>query len=148
MSDTRVTFFEKLIKLAEKDEDIILLVGDLGYNFMEGFAANFPKQFINAGIAEQNMIGVAAGLARVGKKPYVYSGSLFLAMRAMEQVRDDVCYPNLDVCLVGTGASGFLGFTHNFEGEENVDDLLKNLPNLKVGGIELIGEAGPRFVKL
>jgi len=76
------------------------------------------------------MIGVASGLARAGKKPYVYSGSIFLCMRAYEQIRDDVAYQNLNVKLIGTGASGFLGFTHNMSEMENEYDLLKNLPNL------------------
>ena len=132
MSDTRVDFFKQLTELAEKDEDVMLLVGDLGYSFMEEFAERFPDRFINCGIAEQNMVGVAAGLARTGKKVFVYSGAMFLATRALEQIRDDICYANLDVTLVGTGASGFLGFTHNFEGEENVEDLIKNLPNLEI----------------
>lgn len=132
MSDLRRDFFELMRAIAGDDPDVIVLVGDLGYSFMEDFAKDFPKQFINAGCAEQNMIGVAAGLALGGKKPYVYSGSIFLAMRAYEQIRDDVCYNNLNVKLVGTGASGFLGFTHNLEGEENERDLLKNLPNLDI----------------
>ena len=94
-----------------------------------------------------------AGLARVGKRPVVYSGALFLCTRALEQIRDDVCYPNLDVTLVGTGASGFLGFTHNFEGEENYFDLIKNLPNLlRVEGVHRIKDVlkrkEPVFIKL
>jgi len=132
MADLRKDFFKEMAKLAKKDKDVIVLVGDLGYSFMEEYAEKYPKQFINAGCAEQNMVGVAAGLALAGKKPYVYSGSIFLCMRAYEQIRDDVAYNNLDVKLVGTGASGFLGFTHNMEGNENEQDLLKNLPNIKV----------------
>lgn len=130
--DLRQDFFNIMCQLAEKDKDVILLVGDLGYSFMEEYAEKFPNQFINAGCAEQNMVGVAAGLALGGKKPYVYSGSIFLCMRAYEQIRDDVAYNNLDVKLCGTGASGFLGFTHNLQGTENEHDLLKNLPNLEL----------------
>ena len=131
MSDTRVTFFKDLIALALKDEKIILLTGDLGYNFIEGYMEKFPDRFINCGICEQNMVGVAAGLARTGWKPYVYSGAKFLATRALEQIRDDVCYQNLDVTFIGTGAAGFLGFTHNMQGTESIDKLIENLPNLK-----------------
>jgi transketolase len=130
MPDLRKQFFSEMDKLADKDKDVILIVGDLGYSFMEDFAAKHPEQYINFGISEQAMIGVAAGLALGGKKPYVYSGAIFILMRPYEQVRDDVCYNNLNVKLVGTGASGFLGFTHNLMGTENEEDLLKNLPNL------------------
>jgi transketolase len=130
MPDLRKAFFKKMCELAEKDKDVVLITGDLGYSFMEEYAQKYPDQFINFGIAEQAMIGVAAGMALGGKKPYVYSGAIFLLMRPYEQVRDDVCYNNLNVKLVGTGASGFLGFTHNLMGTENEEDLLKNLPNL------------------
>ncbi len=128
--DLRKEFFREMCKIANQDKDVCLLVGDLGYSFMESYAKKYPKQFINMGCAEQNMIGVAAGLALAGKKPYVYSGSIFLASRANEQIRDDIAYNNLNVKLIGTGASGFLGFTHNWEGKENEFDLIKNLPNI------------------
>ena len=131
MSDTRIVFRDRLLSLMEKDESIILLTGDLGYSILEPIQEKFPDRYINCGCAEQNMVGVAAGLARVGKKPYVYSGAKFLATRALEQMRDDVCYQNLDVHFIGTGASGFLGFTHNMQGTETIDDLIKNLPNLQ-----------------
>ena len=130
--DLRKEFFNEMETLAENDKDVIVLVGDLGYSFMENYAKKYPSQFINCGIAEQNMIGIAAGLARAGKKPYVYSGSIFLCMRAYEQIRDDVAYQNLNVKMIGTGASGFLGFTHNMLGDENETDLLKNLPNFQI----------------
>jgi transketolase len=129
--DLRKEFFKEMADIARKDKDVILLVGDLGYSFMEDFAYEFPKQFINAGASEQNMIGVAAGLAIGGKKPYVYSGSIFLASRAHEFIRDDVAYNNLNVKLIGTGASGFLGFTHNFGEDENEDNLFEGMPNLR-----------------
>ena len=148
MSDTRVAFFEKLDELA-RDKHVILLVGDLGYSFMEGFAEKYPEQYINCGIAEQNMVGVAAGLARAGKKPFVYSGAMFLCTRAIEQIRDDVCYPNLDVKFIGTGASGFLGFTHNFGENEDYKNYLKGLPNLLITDyIHDLHKKGPVFLKL
>jgi transketolase len=130
MPDLRKAFFKEMCEIAEKDKSVVLLVGDLGFSFCEEYAQKYPDQFINAGCAEQNMIGFACGLALGGKKPYVYSGSIFLIARPYEFVRDDVCYNNLDVKLIGTGASGFLGFTHNWTGAENEEDLLKNLPNL------------------
>lgn len=129
--DSRKVFFEALTEMARKDKDIILLVGDLGYSFMEDFAKKYPKQFVNAGIAEQNMVGMAAGMAREGKKVFVYSGAMFLVCRAYEQLRDDIAYPNLPVKLIGTGAAGFLGFTHNFEGDESSENFIRPLPNIK-----------------
>jgi len=128
--DLRKDFFDILLEMAKKDKDIILLIGDLGYSFYERFQKELPDQFINAGCAEQNMIGVAAGLALGGKKPLVYSGSIFLASRGHEFIRDDVAYNNLNVKLIATGASGFLGWSHNWQNGENEFDLLKNLPNL------------------
>lgn len=131
MPDLRKDFFSSLLELAKENKNIHCLVADLGYSFKEEFDYTLPNQITNVGIAEQNMIGLAAGMAIAGKRPYCYSGLIFLLMRAYEQIRDDICYNNLDVKLVGTGASGFLGFTHNLQGNENEEDLLKNLPNLK-----------------
>jgi transketolase len=91
----------------------MLLVGDLGYSFCEEFQRELPGQFINVGIAEQNMIGVATGLAIAGKKPYCYSGAVFINYRCLEQIRD-AWAQEIKINVVGTGASGFLGFTHNF----------------------------------
>lgn len=155
MSDLRKSFWEKIIEIARNDKDVILLTGDLGYSFCEELQNELPEQFINCGCAEQNMIGVASGLARKGKKVYVYSNSIFLLMRAGEQVRDDVAYSNLDVRLIGTGASGFLGFTHNLGEFENESDLLKNLPNIRctypkdekelIQALELMG---PIFIRI
>lgn len=129
--DLRQAFFNEMEKLAKADKNVIVIVGDLGYSFLEGYQKNYPKQFLNAGCAEQNMIGVACGMAHAGLKPYVYSGSVFLACRGYEFIRNDVCYNNLNVKLIGTGASDFLGPSHNFEGLENERDLLKNLPNIR-----------------
>lgn len=128
--DLRPIFFKEMKKMASEDENVILLVGDLGYSFMEEFAREYPKQFLNVGIAEQNMVGIAAGMAKKGKKPYVYSGSTLLLSRAYEQIRDDVCFNNTNVKLVGTGAADFLGFTHNWQEGENELNLLMYLPNI------------------
>ena len=127
--DLRKVFFKNMEELAKTDGSVMVLVGDLGFSFCEDFAKKYPKQFINCGIAEQNMVGVAAGLALAGKKPYCYSGSIFLLSRANEFIRDDVAYNDLDVKLIGTGASGFLGFTHNFYAERG-ENFLKGFPNI------------------
>lgn len=148
IADLRRQFFWEILKLAKEDPDIIVLTGDLGYSFYEEFARELPDQFINCGCIEQSMIGIAAGLALAGKKPYVYSGTIFLVCRAYEQIRDDVAYANLNVKLIGTGASGFLGFTHNWNEQENELDLLKNLPNLRMGTLEDLNTPGPIFIRL
>ena len=126
--DLRRTFWNFMSDLARKDDNVIVLTGDLGYSFYEEYAEEFPDRFINCGCIEQSMVGIAAGLALAGWKPFVYSGSVFLLTRAYEQIRNDVIYNKLNVKLVGTGAGVFLGFTHNFENNENEEDLLKNLP--------------------
>jgi transketolase len=131
MSDLRQMFFYEMCELASKDERIILITGDLGYSFCEKYQTLFPAQFLNVGCAEQTMIGLAAGMAVAGKKPYVYSGAIFLLMRPYEQVRDDIAYNNLNVKLIGTGASGFLGFTHNLGKLESESYLFFGLPNIK-----------------
>lgn len=125
-------FIETLIKLAEKDENIYLLTGDLGFSFIEEFSEKFPERFINCGVAEQNMAGVAAGLALSGKKPYLYSIAPFLTIRCLEQIRNDICYQNLDVKLVGVGGGfsyGELGSTHHA-----IEDIgiLRALPNMTI----------------
>lgn len=131
MPDLRKSFFENMERLAEADDKVILITGDLGFSFYEKYAKRYPKQFLNAGCIESAGIGIAAGLANGGLLPYVYSGSIFLVSRAHEFIRDDVAYNNTNVKLCGTGASQFLGFSHNWQNGENEEDLLKNLPNIK-----------------
>ena len=111
--DTRKQWWNLILKKARKDKDVIVLVGDLGYSFYEEFAKELPEQIINVGIAEQNMIGVATGLTLMGKKVYCYSGAVFLNYRCLEQIRN-AWSQGIDVKVVGTGASGFLGSSHNF----------------------------------
>jgi len=117
--------------MMNRDEEIYLLVDDLGFSFIEEIQKHFPERVINCGITEQSMVGIAAGLALGGKKPYLYGTAPFLIMRPYEQLRDDVCYNNLDVKIFATGAGDFLGFTHNLSKDEDVK-ILKHLPNLKV----------------
>lgn len=111
----RTTLINTLIELAKKDKNIYLLTGDLGFTVLEPFIEKFPERFINCGVAEQNMMGVAAGLALSGKKPYVYSIVPFVTLRCFEQIRNDVCYQNLNVKIIGMGSGftyGHLGFSH------------------------------------
>lgn len=108
------------------------LVGDLGYHAVEEIAKEFPGRFLNVGVAEQNMIGIAAGLALNGNRVFAYSIIPFLTMRCFEQIRNDLCYHNLDVVLIGAGAGlsyGILGPTH-FALEDMA--ILRALPNMTI----------------
>lgn len=128
----RTAFINQLIEEARHDERIFLVVGDLGYGVVEPFEREFPNRFLNAGIAEQNMIGVAAGLAMIGYQVYVYSIGNFPTLRCLEQIRNDVCYHDLDVKIVAVGAGyayGSLGATHH--ATEDVG-IMRALPNMTV----------------
>ncbi|MBI1350311.1 MAG: transketolase [Actinomycetales bacterium] len=128
----RDAFVRKLTEEAETNEDVMLLVGDLGFGVVAAFGDAYPKQFLNCGVAEQSMVGVAAGLAASGRRPFVYSISNFPSLRPLEQIRNDVCYHGLGVTLVavGTGlAYGALGYTHH--GVEDMS-ILRSLPGMRV----------------
>jgi len=128
----RTAFINTLIELARTDERIFLLVGDLGYSVVEPFAQEFPNRFINVGVAEQNMIGVATGLALCGKIVFAYSIVNFPTLRCLEQIRNDVCYHNANVRIVAVGgglAYGSLGMTHH--GTEDVA-IMAALANMTV----------------
>ncbi len=113
----RQVICETLMKLAEKDQDIMVLASDSrGSAAMGPFAEKFPNQFVEMGIAEQNIVGVAAGLAHSGKKPFVTSPACFLSMRSIEQIKVDVAYSQTNVKLVGISGGisyGALGMTHH-----------------------------------
>jgi transketolase len=112
----RTAFFRELEQLAETDRRVWLVVGDVGFGAVESFARRVPDRFINAGVAEQNMIGVAAGLALAGKVVFVYSLANFPTFRCLEQIRNDICYHQANVKIVAGGAGlayGSLGMTHH-----------------------------------
>lgn len=132
MKNGRKVVIQTLTKLAETDDKVILVVGDVGFSFMEDFKEKFPKQFLNTGVLEQSMMGIAVGLANLGFKPYVYTMKNFIIMRPFEQLRNDICYGNANVKLLSVGGSEaykFLGMSHNLFGDEE-ERLLKDLPNL------------------
>jgi len=132
--NNRRVFIETLSELARKDSRIILIVGDVGFTYIEDFGREFPNQFLNVGVTEQSFMGLAAGLALSGWKPYVYSMIPFVTMRNYEQLRNDVCYHNANVKVMGVRGSvhyKFLGFSHNIEGDEDTK-ILTGLPNLKI----------------
>jgi transketolase len=128
----RSTFITTLIEQARIDERIFVITPDLGFSVLEKYIEEFPDRFLNIGIAEQNAIGVAAGLALSGKIVYIYSIIPFVTMRCFEQVRIDVAYMNLNVRLVGVGAGlsyGPAGTTHHA-----IEDIaiMRVLPNMTV----------------
>ena len=128
----RTAFIEQLIKEAESNKKIFLLVGDLGYSVVEPFAEKYPDRFLNVGIAEQNMTGVAAGLAMEGYNVFTYSIGNFPTLRCMEQIRYDVCYHNLSVKIVAVGAGyayGSLGASHHTT--EDVA-MMRSIPNMEI----------------
>lgn len=111
----RAAFVEALVELAEDDPSIVLLTGDLGYTVLEPFAERFPDRFFNVGVAEQNMLGLATGLAASGFKPYAYSIATFASMRPYEFLRNGAVLHQLPVRVVGVGAGvdyGHNGVTH------------------------------------
>lgn len=128
----RTTFIETLVELAERDARIWLVTGDLGYSVLEPFAARFPDRYLNVGVAEQNMTGIAAGLARCGKVPFTYSIANFPTLRCLEQIRNDVCYHEADVKVVSVGggfAYGPQGYTHH--GLEDLG-IMRMMPGMTV----------------
>ena len=128
----RNAFIRGLTALAERDRRVVLLTGDLGFKIFDDFAARFPGRFYNAGVAEANMIGVAAGLALGGLKPFAYSIVPFATLRCLEQIRDDICYHEASVTVVGVGGGysyGANGATHHA-----LEDIavMRCLPNMTV----------------
>lgn len=127
----RKEFSAAIEKLALADESVVFITGDLGYNALENLQEKMGKRFINAGVAEQNMVGVAAGMAYKGYKVFCYSIAPFVVYRCLEQFRNDACLHNLPVFLVGNGGGygyGIMGSTHHA-----IEDLacLSSLQNVK-----------------
>lgn len=132
--DTRREFIDALTSLAEKDDKIVLIIPDVGFNYIEEFQAKFPDRFFNLGVAEQSCMIIAAGLALAGYKPYLYSMINFVVFRPYEMLRNAVCLHNANVKIIGVKGSEkykFLGFSHNLISENEDIEVLKNLPNIK-----------------
>lgn len=112
----RKEFSQSVQQLAQEDESIVFITGDLGYSALENLRDVMGPRFINAGVAEQNMVGMAAGLAYKGFKVFCYSIAPFVVYRCLEQFRNDVCFHNLPVFLVGNGGGygyGIMGSSHH-----------------------------------
>lgn len=139
----RATFIESLISLRRKNDNVYLLVGDLGYSVVEPFQSEFPDSFYNIGVAEQNMAGIAAGIASEGNHVFTYSIGNFNTFRCAEQIRNDIDYHNLSVCTVSVGggvAYGNMGYSHHA-----IQDyaLMRLFPNMLI-----CSPACPRETKL
>ena len=125
-------FISSLTEIAQKNNDIILITGDLGFGVLDNFAEKYPNQFINAGVAEQNMTGIASGLGMDGKTVFTYSIGNFNTLRCLEQIRNDACYHNSNVNIVSVGGGfsyGALGYSHH--ATEDIA-IMRAIPNLRV----------------
>jgi transketolase len=155
----RDAFIRVLMESAAQDPRIVLITGDLGFAVLTEFAARFPKQYLNAGVAEQNMTAIACGMALEGHKVFTYSIANFTTLRCLEQLRNDVCYHKADVTAVSVGGGfsyGQLGMSH-FATEDLA--ILRALPDMTVlapTGIweaeeatrALVKGSGPAYLRL
>lgn len=128
----RDAFSKAIVDAAKADPKVLLLTGDHGYALFDEFRKTLPDQFINAGIAEQNMVGVAAGLAKAGFKPIVYGLAAFVPVRVLEQIKIDICYENLPVILMGDGAG--LVYSHLGTSHQSTEDIActRAIPGLTI----------------
>jgi transketolase len=125
-------FIKTLTGIAAQDKNIILITGDLGFGVLNDFEEQFPSQYINAGVAEQNMTGLATGLGMSGKTVFTYSIGNFCTLRCLEQIRNDACYheANVNIVSIGGGFSyGALGYSHH--ATEDIA-IMRALPNIKI----------------
>lgn len=155
----RTAFIDTLCEAAERDARVWLVTGDLGYGVLEQFSGLFPDRYLNAGVAEQNMTGVAAGVALCGNTVFTYSIANFATLRCLEQIRNDVCYngANVKVVAIGGGmAYGAQGYTHHA-----IEDLaiMRALPRMTVvapcdpvearlATLALVETDGPAYLRL
>lgn len=155
----RTRFFADLVEAARADPDLVLMTGDLGFGVVEPFVEACPDQFINAGVAEQNMTGMAAGIALAGGKVFTYSIANFPTLRCLEQIRNDVAYHGADVTVVAVGgglAYGALGMSHHA-----TEDLaiMRSVPGMAVAApgdpletsavlADLLAGGGPAYLRL
>ncbi|WP_420223960.1 transketolase family protein [Pigmentiphaga litoralis] len=128
----RDAFSNALVAAAQADPRVLLLTGDHGYALFDAFRKACPNQYINCGIAEQNMVGVAAGLAKAGYRPVVYGLAAFVPVRVVEQIKIDICYEQLPVILIGDGAG--VVYSHLGASHQSFEDIsvLRPIPHLSI----------------
>jgi transketolase len=155
----RVDFVDAVDRVMAHDAEALFITGDLGFNALESMAAKYGHRFINAGVAEQSMMGLAAGMALTGMRPWVYSIAPFATYRCLEQIRNDICLHDLPVRIAGNGGGytyGIMGSTHHA-----LEDLavLKVLPNMQLffpcandhvaAAVVLMAQlSGPAYIRL
>lgn len=125
-------YIGKLMEIAQRDANVFHILADSGTGYDEMFRRNFPGQIYNFGISEENMVAAAAGMATVGKIPFVFTAGAFLAYRSLEFIRDDICFQNLNVKIIGMGSGlawSSLGPTHHTTEDVAV---LRAMPNLMI----------------
>jgi len=155
----RDIFASRLLEMARQDPTVLLITGDLGYGVLDSFANELSDQYLNVGIAEQNMVGIAAGLASLGHKVFVYSIGNFPTLRCLEQIRNDVAYHDLDVNIVAVGGGfsyGSLGMSHHATEDLSVMRSIPKLSILVPGTNYEVGlalefamrESGPKYIRL
>ena len=128
----RDTFIARLLEHAKEDPSVYLITGDLGFRVLDEFKETLPKQFLNAGVAEQNMTGIATGLAMSGRTVFTYSIANFVSLRCLEQIRNDALYheANVNLVCIGGGFSyGSLGMSHH--ATEDIG-ILRTFPNIDI----------------
>ena len=155
----RAEFVQAVLEIADRERDLVFLSGDLGFMALEPVRAKLGERFVNAGVSEQNMVTVAAGLAHRGFKPLVYSIAPFAVLRPLEQIRNDVCMHGLSVKIVGNGGGygyGIMGGTHH-----TLEDiaLMRTMPHMTihvpvtspdVGAAvsQMLAQTGPAYLRL
>lgn len=123
----RREFGKFITEIAEKDNEVILIVGDIGYSIFDEFRMKFPERFLNLGVCEQSMISLASGIALEGLKPYVYTITPFLIERPFEQIKLDIDQQNVNVKLIGYADYPTQGPTHSEIDARGLMKLLKNV---------------------
>jgi len=140
----RDSFIKELTKIAKDDKNVILLTGDLGFGVLNDFAKELPEQFINIGVAEQNMTGIAVGMALEGKIVFTYSICNFPTLRCLEQIRNDACYHQANVKIVAIGGGfcyGSLGISHHATEDLSIMRALPDITVVAPGDIVEVTDA-------
>ena len=155
----RTAFLDTLYELAKSDRRIVFVTGDLGFSVVERFMAELPDQFVNAGVAEQNMTSLAAGMALMGKTVFTYSIANFPTLRCLEQVRNDVCYHEANVKVVAVGGGftyGAMGASHHATEELGVMRMMPGMVvvapadpiEARAATRAIVAHSGPCYIRL